>query len=78
MSSTTPILAISTHNTFPKPPITSCLSGRTLAWMRASSNSFALKPGGGGKFAFTMGIMRVTSALACARVTPGLSLAMAL
>ena len=44
--------------------------------MRASANTFGLKPGFTANFAGAMGSMRATSALAWASVTPGLSLAM--
>ena len=70
ISSTTPMLPISTQRTLPRLPTTSCLSGRTLGRILASSNSLTLKPGGGGNLVFTMGIMRATSAFAWARVTP--------
>src|ERR1017187_5767636 len=73
MRRTTPMLPISTQRTLPSSPTTSSLSGRTLAWMPACSNILALKPAGGGNFRLTIGIMRATSAFACARVTPGLS-----
>ena len=50
ISSTTPMVPISTHSTLPRSPTTSCFRGRTLGRMRASSNSLTLKPGGGGNF----------------------------
>src|SRR5262249_22184212 len=52
-----------------------CFKGRTSGPMRACSNTFRLNPGGAGKLLLTMGSMRSTSALAWARVAPGLSLA---
>ena len=70
------MLPISTQSTLPSSPTTSFFRGRTAACMPASSNILTLKPGGGVNLRLTMGSMRATSALACASVTPGLSLAM--
>ena len=71
ISSTRPIDPISTHNTFPMSPTTSCFSGRRFGVNCASSKSCTVNPGGAGKLRFTIGIMRVMSALACPMVTPG-------
>ena len=58
-------------------PMTSCFNGRRLGARPASSNIFLLYPGNGGKLFRLIGIMRAASALACERLTPGLSRATA-
>ena len=51
ISSTIPIVAITTQRLLPMSPSTSSMSGRTLGPSRASSIIFRLIPGGGGKLA---------------------------
>ena len=62
-----------TQRTLPTLPTRSCLNGRKRGAIRASSNIFLLKPGGGSKRSKERGRRRATSASACAIVTPGLS-----
>ena len=77
ISRTRPIVPISSHSDVPASPMRSCFSGRTTGARRASSNILTLNPGNGGKRVNESGIMRATSAVACAIVTPGLSRATA-
>ena len=73
ISSTMPIVPISTHSTLPMSPTRSRLNGRRFGPRRPSSNIFTLYPGGAWNLWVAMGSMRATSALARSIVTPGFS-----
>ena len=64
ISSTMPIVPISTHSADPTSPITSAFSSRKFGSSLASSNIFRLKPANGGNFARAIGISRAPSAVA--------------
>lgn len=77
MSRTIPTVASSTHSTCPTSPITSSASGLTLGPILMSSKTWRVKPGGAGNRSKASGIIRATSAFACAIVTPGFKRAIA-
>ena len=76
ISSTAPMVPISTQSTSPMSPTTSCLNSRTAGASRAFANRPTVKPGGGGKSVSMTGRRRATSALADATVMPGFRRAM--
>jgi hypothetical protein len=76
INNTMPTVPISTQSVPPISPTRTSWSGRRLGAMRASVYCARLKLGLMGNFVGAISSIRPRSALACASVTPGLSLAM--